>query len=47
MITKDKLDGVEQLRDCVYWLNSRNEHLNLNKTAIQLIKEYQKAISKL
>lgn len=35
--------GVETLRACVSWLNSRNEGLNENKTPIQLLNEFLKS----
>ena len=36
------LHGIEMLRDCVQWADSRNEELNEKHSAVNLIKEFAK-----
>ena len=38
--TTDIKMGADLLRDCVIWLNNRNEVLNEGKTPDQLVKEF-------
>jgi hypothetical protein len=42
--SKNDLAGVEFLRDCVRYLDNRNECLNEGKTFIQLISDFSKKI---
>ena len=39
---RSNLDSIVTLRKVVEWMDSRDEYLNDNKSAIQLVKEYEK-----
>ena len=39
---KQDYKGAEYFRALVDWMNTRNEHLNQNKSTIQLMKEFNK-----
>lgn len=40
----DESAGADFLRRLVYWLNSRDEHKNSNKSPIQLMNEFKKRL---
>jgi len=41
------IDGIEFLRDLVFFYNSRPEYLNEDKTPTKLINEYLKYVNKI
>ena len=42
MCIRDSNHGVEVLRAAAYWSGSRDEYLNDDKTAYQIVDEYLK-----
>jgi len=39
---KQPFEGLDILRAATYWSNNRPEHMNANKSAIQIINEFKK-----
>ncbi len=43
---KKELEGIEFLRDAIYWLDGSKECENQGKNPIQLLQDYAKAIKR-
>ena len=42
---EQSFEGVEMLRAAAYWSGTRDEYLNANKSAVQIINDYKKYLN--